>query len=176
MLGIVEMGSALFRAALHGPGIKSRLLSTLHTLILEDRRNELFDRTTIKGGLDLLTSVYCVSIDPCSTTSLKHEISIYIDDFEKTFLLNSRQFFEIMSAALLSTGDAVEYLTQAEKVLIAERDRSLQCFPEVSRTAVIEIAQNALLKNCLKDIFRVDIICVHSSWTAIIYFSLIVGF
>ncbi|KAH7931805.1 hypothetical protein HPB51_029687 [Rhipicephalus microplus] len=78
--------------------------------------------------------------------------SVYEEDFEKVFLLESAKFYALRGQEYMKTKTVFGYLTKVEQHIAEEAERAKHYLDESTVVSVIEVVRNELFGNLLKAI------------------------
>jgi cullin 3 len=110
---VYNLGLILFRdKVVRYGGINSHLQKTLLDMIMKERRGEVIDRLAIKNACQMLMLLGIGSR------------SVYEEDFESHFLLQSAEFYTIESQLFLEENSASVYIRKVEARIEEEANRA----------------------------------------------------
>ena len=110
---VYNLGLILFRdKVVRYGGINSHLQKTLLDMIMKERRGEVIDRLAIKNACQMLMLLGIGSR------------SVYEEDFESHFLLQSAEFYTIESQLFLEENSASVYIRKVEARIEEEGSRA----------------------------------------------------
>lgn len=100
---VYELGLDLFRDTVaRSPRyhIQQHLRQVMLEQIQHEREGEVIDRSAVKSAVDMLLEL----------VDQKHNDSVYVADFEETYLKTSAAFYKVESQMLVGGCDAPEYM------------------------------------------------------------------
>nr|GLL34223.1 cullin-3A-like [Ipomoea trifida] len=128
-----ELGLNLWRDnIIHSSKIQTRLLNTLLELIFRERTGEVINWGLMRNIIKMLTD-----LGP----------SVYQEDFEKTFLEVSADFYKAESQKIIECCDCAEYLKRAEKRLNEEIERVSHYLDAKSEDKITSVMEREMIAN-----------------------------
>ncbi|KAG6426281.1 hypothetical protein SASPL_110502 [Salvia splendens] len=128
-----ELGLNLWRDhVIHNSNIQSRLLNTILELIHRERTGEVINRGLMRNIIKML-----MDLGP----------SVYQEDFEKSFLQVSADFYRAESQEYIECCDCADYLKKAERRLNEEIDRVSHYLDTKTETKITNVVEKEMIAN-----------------------------
>ncbi|XP_047959962.1 cullin-3A-like [Salvia hispanica] len=128
-----ELGLNLWRDhVIHNSNIQSRLLNTILELIQRERTGEVINRGLMRNIIKML-----MDLGP----------SVYQEDFEKSFLQVSADFYRAESQEYIECCDCADYLKKAERRLNEEIDRVSHYLDTKTETKITNVVEKEMIAN-----------------------------
>ncbi|KAF7731434.1 Cullin-3 [Apophysomyces ossiformis] len=137
---VFHMGRDLFRDKIvrsEKYTIQSQLISAMLNQIQLERQGDLIDRSAIKSAVTMLAEL----TDPPSGET------VYVIDFEKSFLEKSNVFYQLESQKLTTAYDASEFMRKVEKRLEEEYERTTHCLSSITEPKIRKVVETQLIAN-----------------------------
>ncbi|KAL1551018.1 Cullin-3A [Salvia divinorum] len=128
-----ELGLNLWRDhVIHNSKIQSRLLNTILELIQRERTGEVINRGLMRNIIKML-----MDLGP----------SVYQEDFEKSFLQVSADFYRAESQEYIECCDCADYLKKAERRLNEEIDRVSHYLDTKTESKITNVVEKEMIAN-----------------------------
>jgi cullin 3 len=128
-----ELGLNLWRDHIvKFPNIRDRLLNTLLDLVHTERTGEIIDRGLMRNVIKML-----MDLGP----------SVYHDDFEKSFLDVTANFYRIESQQFIECCDCGDYMKKAERRLNEEMERVSNYLDPKSEIKITTVVEREMIAN-----------------------------
>jgi cullin 3 len=114
---IYEMGLYLFRdQIIRHPQLNPKIKAILLDWVYRERIGEVVDRVLMKNCLSMLVD--------CNGNHNNQPLEVYEKDFEKDFLLQTRQFYQSEASNFISENTVPDYLRKIEQRIREEENRA----------------------------------------------------
>ncbi|RUS17941.1 Cullin [Endogone sp. FLAS-F59071] len=146
---VYDLGLDLFRDTVaRSPRyqIQQHLRQVMLEQIQHEREGEVIDRSAIKSAVDMLLEL----------VDQKHNDSVYVADFEGTYLKTSAEFYKVESQMLVGDCDAPEYMKKVEKRLNEEQERTRHYLSSMTEPKIRSIVEEELITNHVKTIMEME--------------------
>ncbi|GJP50323.1 hypothetical protein CLOM_g9454 [Closterium sp. NIES-68] len=131
-----DLGLALWRDhVVRAPAIRPRLLSTLLSLVQQERSGEVINRALMRS----ISSMFA-DLGP----------TVYAEDLERPFLEASAAFYRGEAQRYLGTCDCADYLKVAERRLEEEGERVVQYLDARTEGKVTAVVEREMVGNHLR--------------------------
>ncbi|KAG0193393.1 Cullin-3 [Apophysomyces sp. BC1034] len=137
---VFHMGRNLFRDKVirsEKYSIQSQLISAMLNQIQLERQGDLVDRSAIKSAVAMLVEL----TDPSCGES------VYVVDFESSFLEKSKVFYQLESQKLTTAYDASEFMRKVERRLEEEYERTSHCLSPTTEPKIRKVVETQLIAN-----------------------------
>nr|CAG4638271.1 EOG090X01NX [Cyclestheria hislopi] len=142
---VYSLGLIIFRDQVVRYGcIRDHLKSTLLEMVMRERRGEVVDRLSIKAACQMLM---ILGID---------SRTVYEEDFERPFLIQSADFYKLESQKFLAENSASVYIKKVEARIIEEGDRAKHYLDESTESRIVEVVEEELIKKHMKTIVEME--------------------
>ncbi|KAH9609527.1 hypothetical protein KSS87_023476 [Heliosperma pusillum] len=130
---VYELGLNLWRDhVIHSSNIQPRLLNTLLDLVLKERSGEVINRGLMRNIIKMF-----MDLGP----------SVYQEDFEKSFLEVSANFYQVESQQFIESCDCGDYLKKAERRLNEEIERVSHYLDLKSEEKITKVVEREMVAN-----------------------------
>ena len=137
-----ELGLNLWRDnIIHSSKIQTRLQNTLLDLVLIERNGEVINRGLMRNITKMLTD-----LGP----------SVYQEDFEKSFLDVSADFYRLESQKFIERCDCSDYLKKAERRLHEEMERVSHYLDTKSEIKITNVVEKEMIANHMLRLVHMD--------------------
>ncbi|KAL1418208.1 hypothetical protein MTO96_026094 [Rhipicephalus appendiculatus] len=82
--------------------------------------------------------------------------SVYEEDFEKPFLVESAKFYALRGQHYIGTRDSLEYVAQVEQHINEESERVKQCLDESTVIPLVQVIERELIWKHMKAIVDME--------------------
>ncbi|KAL1486434.1 hypothetical protein MTO96_031389 [Rhipicephalus appendiculatus] len=82
--------------------------------------------------------------------------SVYEEDFEKPFLVESAQFYALRGQHYIETRDSLEYIAQVEQHINEESEKAKQCLNESTEVPLVQVIERELIWKHMKTIVDME--------------------
>ncbi|GAB4829175.1 hypothetical protein Ancab_018840 [Ancistrocladus abbreviatus] len=128
-----DLGLNLWRDnVIHSSNIQTRLLNTLLELIQRERTGEVINRGLMRNIIKMLMDLGSL---------------VYQDDFEKSFLEVSADFYRVESQQFIESCDCGDYLKKAERRLNEEIERVSHYLDAKSESKITNVVEKEMIAN-----------------------------
>lgn len=142
---VYNLGLIIFRdQVVRYGGIRDHLRLTLLEMVVRERRGEKVDRTAIKAACQMLMILGIESR------------SVYEEDFERPFLIQSAEFYKMESQKFLGENSASVYIKKVEARIIEEGERAKHYLDESTEQRIVEVVEEELIKKHMKTIVEME--------------------
>jgi len=142
---VYNLGLIIFRdQVVRYGGIRDHLRLTLLEMVVRERRGEKVDRTAIKAACQMLMILGIESR------------SVYEEDFERPFLIQSAEFYKLESQKFLGENSASVYIKKVETRIIEEGERAKHYLDESTELRIVEVVEEELIKKHMKTIVEME--------------------
>lgn len=142
---VFNLGLILFRDKVVRYGyIRDFLLDTLLGMVMRERRGEVVDKLAIKNACNMLMVVGV------------ENRSVYEEDFETPFLIQSAQFYMMESQNFLAENSAASYIRKVEARISEEAERASHYLDESTEPRIVEVVEEELIKKHMKRIVEME--------------------
>ncbi|KND02992.1 uncharacterized protein SPPG_08979 [Spizellomyces punctatus DAOM BR117] len=152
---VYDLGLDLFRDVVQrSPDypISRHLIATLLYHIRLERDGEVIDRLVLKNIIDMLLGLS----EPRGPTRTRNDKTVYVTDFEETFLESSREFYRLEGQVFLQQCDATEYLKKAERRLQEEEQRIANYLASTTEPKIRQVLEEELLQRHVKAVIEME--------------------
>jgi cullin 3 len=138
---IYNVGLILFRDNIvRYPIVRERLQNTLLKMVDHGGCDGIVDKTVLKGIYQMLISLGMDSR------------SVYEEDFEKPFLKQLAEFYQLQSQKLLAENSISEYIHKVSTLIDEVAQWTGNCFDELTKERINEVLENELITKHIKSI------------------------
>ncbi len=142
---VYNLGLILFKEKIVRYGcIGNHLRDTLLEMIAKERRGELTDRLAIKNACQMLMMLGIQSR------------AVYEEDFEKHFLAQSSDFYQMEGQNFLSENSSSVYITKVSQRIHEEADRAAHYLDGSTEDRIVEVVEEQLIKRHMKHIVEME--------------------
>ncbi|KAG8183868.1 hypothetical protein JTE90_005332 [Oedothorax gibbosus] len=142
---VYNLGLIIFRDQVVRYGcIRDHLRETLLDMVMRERRGEVVDRLAIKNACQMLM---VLGID---------SRSVYEEDFEKPFLLQSADFYRMESQKFLEENSASVYIKKVEARIGEEAERAKHYLDESTEKLIVKVVEDELISKHMKTIVEME--------------------
>lgn len=137
---VYNVGLMIFRDQIaRHPPIHINLRETLLSMVAKERGGEVVDRGSVRNACQMLMV-------------LGINRSVYEEDFEKHFLIQSAEFYRLESANFLSENSASVYIKKVEVRIHEEEERALHYLDKSTKEPIVRVVQEELIGKHMKTI------------------------
>ncbi|KNA14415.1 hypothetical protein SOVF_107790 [Spinacia oleracea] len=130
---VYDLGLNLWRDnVIHASSIQTRLLNTLLDLIQKERTGEVINRGLMRNIIKMLMDLGS---------------SVYQEDFERSFLDVSANFYRVESQQFIECCDCGDYLKKAERRLNEEIERVSHYLDVKSEVKITKVVEKEMIAN-----------------------------
>ncbi|CAF1635370.1 unnamed protein product, partial [Adineta ricciae] len=148
---VYNLGVILFRDnVVRSPAIRDHLRQTLLDMVAKERRGEIIEKSAVKNACQMLMNL---GID---------SRSVYADDFETPFLLQSAEFYRLESQKLLEENSASVYIHKVAARISEEAERAVHYLDKSTEERIIRVLEDELITKHLKRIVEMENSGVYS--------------
>ncbi|CAF3478564.1 unnamed protein product [Rotaria sp. Silwood1] len=148
---VFNLGVILFRDhVVRYPSIRDHLRQTLLDMVAKERRGEIIEKSAVKNACQMLMSL---GID---------NRSVYADDFETPFLLQSAEFYRLESQKLLAENSASVYIRKVAARISEEAERAVHYLDKSTEERIVRVLEDELITKHLKTIVEMENSGVYS--------------
>lgn len=138
---VYNLGLMIFRdQIIRYPPIHSHLTETLLSMVAKERRGEVVDRGAVKSSCQMLMVLGIESR------------SVYEEDFEKPFLIQSAEFYRLESERFLAENSASVYIKKVESRIQEEQERAMHYLDKSTKEPIVRVVQDELIRKHMKTI------------------------
>ncbi|KAL1427485.1 hypothetical protein MTO96_017199 [Rhipicephalus appendiculatus] len=142
---VSNLGVLLFRDEVaHYAVVRDHLRDSMLGLVKTEREGNAVDRVSLKKACEMLV---VLGLD---------SRSVYEEDFENPFLVESAQFYALCGQHYIATRDCLEYVAQVEQHINEESERAKQCFDESTVVAILHVVEKELIWKRMKAIVDME--------------------
>ncbi|KAK7576562.1 hypothetical protein V9T40_012848 [Parthenolecanium corni] len=142
---VYNLGLIIFRDQVVRHGcIRDHLRDTLLDMVIKERKGEIVDRGAIKNACQMLMRLGINSR------------SVYEEDFEKPFLLQSAEFYKVESQKFLAENSASVYIKKVETRINEEAGRAKHYLDETTEPRIVEVVEQELIKKHMKTVVEME--------------------
>ncbi|KAH7968275.1 hypothetical protein HPB52_007308 [Rhipicephalus sanguineus] len=142
---VEKLGVLLFRDEVaHCAVVRDNLRDTMLGLVKTEREGNLVDRVSLKKACEMLVALGLGSK------------SVYEEDFEKPFLVESAQFYALRGQHYIRTRDSLEYVAQVEQHINEESERAMHCLDESTVAPILQVIEKELIWKHMKAIVDME--------------------
>ncbi|CAF3406218.1 unnamed protein product [Rotaria socialis] len=148
---VFNLGVILFRDnVVRYSSIRDHLRQTLLDMVAKERRGELIEKSAVKNACQMLMSL---GLD---------NRSVYADDFETPFLLQSAEFYRLESQKLLAENSASVYIRKVATRISEEAERAVHYLDKSTEERIVRVLEDELITKHLKTIVEMENSGVYS--------------
>jgi len=145
VLPVYDLGLTLFRDNIvRNPRNADRLLNTMLTMIEKERNGEVINRSLLKSITQML-------IDLGVNTR-----SVYEEDFESKFLVQSSQFYKLESQEFIASNSCSDYMKKVERRLKEETSRVQHYLDYTTEAKIKRVVEKGLIENHMKTLVEME--------------------
>lgn len=142
---VYNLGLIVFRdQVVRYGGIRDHLRETLLGLVMRERKGEVVDRMSIKNASQMLVILGINSR------------SVYEEDFERPFLIQSADFYKMESQKFLTENSASVYIKKVESRINEEAERAKHYLDDSTERFIVEVVEDELIKKHMKTIVEME--------------------
>ena len=142
---VYNLGLILFRdLVVRYPQIKDHLRQTLLDMVYKERRGELTDRSAIRNACQMLM-----------TLGIEAR-SVYYEDFEEPFLLQSAEFYRRESQHFLAENSASVYIRKVDERIREESERANHYLDKSTEPRIVKVLEDELITAHMKSIVEME--------------------
>ncbi|CAH1721454.1 cullin-3-B-like [Aphis gossypii] len=142
---VYNLGLVLFRDIIvRHDRIRDHLRETLLSMVMKERNGEVIDRIALKNACQMLMIL-----------GIQNRI-VYQEDFERPFLAQSSEFYNVESQMLLAENSASIYIKKAESRINEEAERAKNYLDVSTESRVIQVVEEELIKKHMKTIVEME--------------------
>lgn len=142
---VYNLGLVLFRDIIvRHDRIKDHLRETLLSMVMKERNGEVIDRIALKNACQMLMIL-----------GIQKRV-VYQDDFERPFLAQSSEFYNVESQMLLAENSASIYIKKAEARINEEAERAKNYLDVSTESRIIQVVEEELIKKHMKTIVEME--------------------
>lgn len=142
---VYNLGLVLFRDIIvRHERIKDHLRETLLSMVMRERNGEVIDRIALKNACQMLMVL-----------GITNRL-VYQEDFERPFLAQSSEFYNVESQMLLDENSASIYITKAESRINEEAERSKNYLDVSTESRIVQVVEEELIKKHMKTIVEME--------------------
>ncbi|XP_046402538.1 cullin-3 isoform X1 [Ischnura elegans] len=142
---VYHLGLNIFRDQVVRYGcIRDHLRETLLDMVMRERKGEVVDRIAIKNACQMLMVLGI-------NTRVVYEV-----DFERPFLLQSAEFYQMESQKFLGENSASVYMKRVEARINEEAERAKHYLDESTEQHIVEVVEEELIKKHMKTIVEME--------------------
>lgn len=142
---VYNLGLVLFRDIIvRHDRIKDHLRETLLSMVMRERNGEVIDRISLKNACQMLMIL-----------GITNRL-VYQEDFERPFLAQSSEFYNVESQMLLDENSASIYITKAESRINEEAERSKNYLDVSTESRIVQVVEDELIKKHMKTIVEME--------------------
>lgn len=143
---VYNLGLLIFRDhVVHHPVIREKLISTLLDMVGKERRGEVVDRGAVKNACQMLM-----------TLGIDSNRSVYEEDFERPFLAQSAEFYQMESQRFLRDNCASSYIKKVDARLSEEAERATHYLDKSTERPIVEVLEEELITKHMKTIVEME--------------------
>jgi len=142
---VYDLGLIIFRENIaRASQIKDRLLNTILGLIQKERNGEMINRSLLKSITQMLIDLGVNSR------------SLYEEDFEKSFLDTSANFYRAESQEFISSNSASDYMKKVSTRIREEMDRVAHYLDSSTEAKIKEVVERELIASHMKTLIEME--------------------
>ncbi|XP_052783595.1 cullin-3-like [Mya arenaria] len=142
---VYNLGLKIFRdEVVRHQSINEHLRHTLLDMVAKERRGEVVDRGAVKNACQMLM---ILGIETRQ---------VYIEDFEKPFLLESREFYMAESQKFLAENSASMYIKKVEARINEEAERATHYLDKSTEEPIVRVLEEELISKHMKTIVEME--------------------
>lgn len=142
---VYNLGLVLFRDIIvRHDRIKDHLRETLLSMVMRERNGEVIDRCALKNACQMLMIL-----------GIQKRV-VYQEDFERPFLAQSSEFYNVESQMLLAENSASIYIKKAEARINEEAERAKNYLDITTESRIIQVVEEELIKKHMKTIVEME--------------------
>eukprot|EP00039_Didymoeca_costata_P023308 m.6655 g.6655 ORF g.6655 m.6655 type:complete len:769 (+) comp3564_c0_seq1:124-2430(+) len=141
-------------------GLKAQLLEAILDLIKRDRNREKINTQVLTDMKDCIVALGVDDEEDSESGKPAGQLAIYKDEFEKTFLEKTSEFYTAESDEFLQENPVTEYMKKAEQRLEEENHRVTVFLHETTR--------DELAKNCEKVLIKRHVERLHGEFESLL--------
>ena len=142
---VYNLGLLLFRdKVVRYGGVGSHLRLTLLEMIARERRGEVIDRLAVRNACQMLMRLGIETR------------TVYEEDFENHFLVQSSEFYQTESQAFLAENSASVYIRKVEQRIMEEAERAIHYLDESTEPRIVEVVEEQLIKQHMRTIVDME--------------------
>ncbi|XP_015788171.1 cullin-3 [Tetranychus urticae] len=142
---VYNLGLNLFRDHVVRYGsIRDNLKETLLDMVMRERRGEVIVRSAVRNACQMLINL---GID---------SRSVYEEDFERPFLAQSAEFYQLESQKFLAENSASVYIRKVEQRINEEAERAKHYLDESTEAQIVAVVEEELISKHMKTIVEME--------------------
>ncbi|XP_050422595.1 cullin-3-B-like [Adelges cooleyi] len=142
---VYNLGLVLFRdTVVRHDRIRDHLRETLLSMVMRERNGEVIDRLALKSACQMLMVL-----------GIQNR-SVYQEDFERPFLAQSSEFYNVESQMLLAENSASIYIKKAEARINEEAERAKNYLDVSTESHIIRVVEEQLIQKHMKTIVEME--------------------
>lgn len=142
---VYNLGLVLFRDIIvRHDRIRDHLRETLLSMVMKERNGEVIDRIALKNACQMLMIL-----------GIQNR-TVYQEDFERPFLAQSSEFYNVESQMLLAENSASIYIKKAESRINEEAERAKNYLDVSTECRIIQVVEEELIKKHMKTIVEME--------------------
>ncbi|XP_050539140.1 cullin-3-B-like [Daktulosphaira vitifoliae] len=142
---VYNLGLVLFRDIIvRHDRIRDHLRETLLSMVMRERNGEVIDRIALKNACQMLMVL-----------GIQNR-SVYQEDFERPFLAQSSEFYNVESQLLLAENSASIYIKKAEARINEEAERAKNYLDVSTESHIIKVVEEQLIQKHMKTIVEME--------------------
>ncbi|XP_063228534.1 cullin-3 [Bacillus rossius redtenbacheri] len=142
---VYNLGLIIFRDQIVRYGcIRDHLRDTLLDMVMQEREGVIVDRIAMKNACQMLI---LLSIN---------SRSVYEEDFERPFLLQSAEFYKMESQKFLAENSASMYIKKVEARIEEEAERAKHYMDESTEPRIVEVVEEELIRKHMTTIVEME--------------------
>lgn len=142
---VYNLGLVLFRDIIvRHDRIRDHLRESLLSMVMKERNGEVIDRIALKNACQMLMIL-----------GIQNR-AVYQEDFERPFLAQSSEFYNVESQMLLAENSASIYIKKAESRINEEAERAKNYLDVSTESRIIQVVEEELIKKHMKTIVEME--------------------
>lgn len=142
---VYNLGLVLFRdIVVRHERIRDHLRETLLSMVMKERNGEVIDRIALKNACQMLMIL-----------GIQNR-AVYQEDFERPFLAQSSEFYNVESQMLLAENSASIYIKKAESRINEEAERAKNYLDVSTESRIVQVVEEELIKKHMKTIVEME--------------------
>ena len=142
---VYNLGLNLFRDHVVRYGsIRDNLKETLLDMVMRERRGEVIVRSAVRNACQMLINL---GID---------SRNVYEEDFERPFLAQSAEFYQLESQKFLAENSASVYIRKVEQRINEEAERAKHYLDESTEAQIVAVVEEELISKHMKTIVEME--------------------
>ncbi|XP_074598196.1 cullin 3 isoform X2 [Brevipalpus obovatus] len=142
---VYNLGLNLFRDHVVRYGsIRDNLKNTLLDMVVRERRGEVIVRSHVRNACQMLINLGIESRN------------VYEEDFERPFLAQSAEFYQLESQKFLQENSASVYIRKVEQRINEEAERAKHYLDESTEDQIVKVVEDELISKHMKTIVEME--------------------